>query len=94
MLPTPEHCLIDSLDENGTPVCLQCDEYYDRNESNLCSMGICGLDSNVLRKDYTQFPIGGDQDPDQIHVNETDTQCQLCKVVRGTSRCWNCSYYD
>ena len=35
-LHVPENCLIDSVDENKNPVCLQCYEYYDINSTNLC----------------------------------------------------------
>lgn len=32
----PENCLIDSVSLDKKPVCLQCDEFYDLNSTNLC----------------------------------------------------------
>lgn len=70
----PDNCLIDSVDVDGNPVCLQCYEYYDINATtNLCSIGECGYDSNVLRKDYSNFPIGKVEDSNHTLVNTTDT---------------------
>ena len=61
----------------------------------VVAVGECGLDSNVLRKDFSNFPIGDDEWADQISLvgNTSDIECQLCKVVRGTSRCYNCTDY-
>jgi hypothetical protein len=53
----PENCLIDSVNENKEPVCLLCDEYFDINSTNLCELGKCGLESNVLRRDFSNFPM-------------------------------------